>query len=66
VSAQALSDALWALLGAALLGLTAAAHLPRARLLRLSVLVRRTEGPSFLFVLIVLGWMWLGWHFFAR
>jgi len=66
VSAQALTDALWALLAAAILAAVIASHLPRSRLLRLSALARRFEVSNPRYLVLVLGWMWLGWHFFAR
>ena len=66
MSAQAISDALWAILGMAVVAMIAASYLPRARLVRLSVLVRRAESKAPLYVLVMLAWMWLGWHFFAR
>jgi len=66
VSVEAVSDALWALLGAGVLGTALATHRRGSRLARLSVLVRRLEAHGAAFVLVLLGWAWLGWHFFAR
>lgn len=66
MSAQVFSDALWAALAAAVLAAVAASHLSRPRLERLSVLVRRVEANRAAYVAVLLGWMWLGWHFFAR
>ncbi|HXR54355.1 MAG TPA: DUF6186 family protein [Acidimicrobiales bacterium] len=65
-SAQALSDALWAALAASALATVAASHLGRPRLARLSTLVRRIEANRVVYVAVLVGWMWVGWHFFAR
>jgi hypothetical protein len=66
VSAQVLSDALWAALAALAAVAVALSHLSRLRLDRLSVVVRRIEANRAGYVAVLLGWMWLGWHFFAR
>jgi hypothetical protein len=66
VSAQVLSDALWAALAALSLAAVALSHRPRARLERPSVLVRRLEANRVGYVAVLVGWMWIGWHFFAR
>jgi hypothetical protein len=65
-SAQALSDALWAALAASALAAVAASHLDRPRLARLSTLVRRIEANRVVYVAVLVGWMWVGWHFFTR
>jgi hypothetical protein len=63
---SALVYAVWALLGAALLALWAWSSTDRAPLARPSVvLVRLASGPL-LRVVLVVGWMWTGWHLFAR
>ena len=66
MNAQVLSDALWAALAASTLVAVAASHLPRLGLVRLSVLVRRLEVNRAGYVCVLLAWMWLGWHLFAR
>ncbi len=66
MNAQTLSDALWALLALAGLVLAGAAHLPARPLVRASRLVRRIEASTFGYVAVLVGWMWLGWHLFAR
>lgn len=66
MSAQALSDALWAALAACAVAAVAISHLPGARLERISTLVRRVEANRAAYVCVILGWMWVGWHFFAR
>jgi hypothetical protein len=66
VSAQTLSDAVWAALAATVAAALVVSHLPRPPLERLSALVRRAEVNRVGYVGIVLAWMWLGWHFFAR
>ncbi len=56
----------WALLGAVLAAGQIAALVTRGRFPGLGSLVERvTAGPAGR-ILLVLGWMWLGWHAFAR
>jgi uncharacterized protein DUF6186 len=59
-------DAVWAALAASLATALVLSHLPRARLAHLSELVRRARAVPVLSVALLLGWAWLGWHFFAR
>ena len=66
MSAQVLSDALWGALAASVAMAVASSHLPRPPLERLSVLVRRLEANRAGYVAVLVGWMWLGWHCFAR
>jgi hypothetical protein len=66
VSAQVLSDALWAGLAACVVAVVLASHLSRFRLERLTTLVRRFEENRAGYIVMLLGWMWVGWHFFAR
>ena len=66
MTAEVVSDALWAALAALTLALVASTHLPGSRVERLSALLHRVEATRVGYVAAVLGWMWLGWHFFAR
>ena len=66
MSVEAVSDAVWAALGVLTVTLAAGAHLPRSRLERLSAVLHRIEAARIGYVAVVLGWMWVGWHFFAR
>ena len=66
MSAQVFSDALWAALAAAVAAALVISHLPQPPLDRLTALVRRLEANRFGYVAVIVGWMWLGWHFFAR
>jgi hypothetical protein len=66
VSAQALSDALWGMLAAGGLAAVAVSHLAGAHLERISALVRRVEANRAAYVCVIVSWMWVGWHFFAR
>jgi Family of unknown function (DUF6186) len=63
---SSLSYAVWALLGAAALGLWARSHSSRARPARPAVVFERLATGPVLRVALVLVWMWAGWHLFAR
>jgi hypothetical protein len=63
---SSVGDAAWVVLGLATLALWARSHardLPPAR--PAVVLERLARGPL-LRVVLVLSWMWAGWHLFAR
>jgi hypothetical protein len=66
VTARIVSDALWALLALVGAALAIASRLPGQPVARASWLVRRLQGAPVGDVAVLLGWMWLGWHFFAR
>lgn len=66
MSTSALSYAVWALLGLATIALMVRSRTAGSSLARpAEVLARLATGP-FLRVALVLGWMWAGWHLFAR
>ncbi len=56
----------WALLGLGVLAGLVAAMLSRGRFPTLGALVRRVTTHPVGHWLLVLAWMWLGWHAFAR
>lgn len=56
----------WALLGAAVVVGQIIAVVSRGRFPGLGTLVRRLTASRAGQILLVLGWMWLGWHAFAR
>ncbi len=62
----ALSYALWAVLGVAVLLLWARSHGRRPGPARPSVVLARLATMPVLRVVLVLAWMWTGWHLFAR
>jgi Family of unknown function (DUF6186) len=62
----ALADALWVVLGAAVLGLWVRSHLGRSGPARPSVVLERLATGSLARIALVLAWMWTGWHLFAR
>jgi hypothetical protein len=66
VNAQALSDALWAVMAACVVAALVVSHLAGARLERISALVRRIEANRAAYLTLIVSWMWVGWHFFAR
>ena len=64
---SALSYAVWALLGlATLAALVPFPYAPGSSLARPAVVLARLATGPFLRVALVLGWMWAGWHLFAR
>ena len=56
----------WALLGVAFSALVVISHLSGGRFPTLSAAIRRLTARPVGRGLLVLGWMWLGWHAFAR
>jgi hypothetical protein len=56
----------WALLGAAVVAGQVIAVASRGRFPGLGTLVQRLTAIRAGQILLVLGWMWLGWHAFAR
>ena len=63
---SALSYALWALLGAAAVALALRARAPGTVTASPSAVLRRLAHGPVLRVVLVLAWMWIGWHLFAR
>ena len=63
---SSLSYAVWALLGAAALGLWGGSHSSRATPARPAAVLERLATGPLLRVALVLVWMWAGWHLFAR
>ena len=56
----------WALLGLAVVGGAVAAAVSRGRFPGPGELVSRVTVSRTGRALLVVGWMWLGWHLFAR
>jgi hypothetical protein len=66
VNSSAPFYAVWAVLGAAAVGLWLLSHRPGATVARpLQVLARLASGPVSRILLVPVV-MWLGWHLFAR
>jgi hypothetical protein len=65
---SAFSYAIWALLGLATLVLWAASRFRASEgsPARPALVLERLATGPILRVLLVLGWMWAGWHLFAR
>jgi hypothetical protein len=63
---SALSYAVWAVLGLATVALVVRSRLPGSSPARPAVVLERLATGPFLRVALVLGWMWAGWHLFAR
>jgi hypothetical protein len=63
---SALSYALWAVLAAAVCVMALGAHTPGTAPARPSVVLRGLAGGTVVRVVLVLAWMWTGWHLFAR
>ncbi len=62
----AVSYAVWALAGAALVGLWARSRSARSTVARPAVVVERLATGPLLRVALVGWWMFTGWHCFAR
>ena len=62
----AFSYAVWAVLGAGALVLWAWSRRPGAPLARPAQVVERLATGPWCRIGLVLGWMWVGWHLFAR
>jgi hypothetical protein len=58
--------AVWALLGAATLGLWVLSYRPRSSLARPAAVMRRVATGPILRIVLVAVVMFAGWHFFAR
>ncbi len=58
--------AVWAVLGALAVSAQLVAVCSRGRLVGLPDLARRLTRARSGRLVLVLGWMWLGWHAFAR
>jgi hypothetical protein len=56
----------WAILGAAVVGCQLVAVLSKGRLPGLGTVVGRVTSHRVGQYALVLAWMWLGWHAFAR
>lgn len=59
-------DVGWAVLGAALVGCALLPLLAGREVATLFQLTRRLTASRPAIVAIFLGWLWIGWHFFAR
>jgi hypothetical protein len=66
VSTKDAIDAVWALLALILVAATVAAYLSKRRFPTLGALTRKVTSKAPGRALLMLGWMWLGWHLFAR
>ncbi len=62
----ALSYTVWAVLGAFALGLWARSRSSGGRVARPAVVLERLATGPLLRVVLVLAWIWVGWHLFAR
>lgn len=60
------AEAVWVALALALLALEAVAVARPGRVVGVSVALRRLTARPGWRAAFFLGWMWLGWHFFAR
>lgn len=66
MTARELTITIWILITAGAVGLEVAAHLPARPVSGLAAVARIFTRPLPGRVLVSLGWMWLGWHVFAR
>lgn len=65
MTSHTVSLVVWGLIGASCLVLWGLSH-SRLPLARLGTLVDDLMARPALRVIVVVGWMWLGWHTFAR
>jgi hypothetical protein len=56
----------WALLGAGVIGVQIGALVTKGRLPTFNALLHRLTAFRIGQIAMILGWMWLGWHAFAR
>ncbi len=66
MSDDAWTLAIWSLIGLGVLGLVVASLLPGTRIPTLAATVRPFTDRRFCRIALIAGWMWLGWHVFAR
>ncbi len=66
MTSRQLTFLIWALLAGAVVAWQAAAVASKGRLAGFGALVRSAAASRLGLALLVLGWMWLGWHNFAR
>jgi hypothetical protein len=60
---RSVSLAVWGLLAALVVGFQVVTMASRGRLVGLGEIVKGTRAGR---MIALLGWMWLGWHLFAR
>ncbi|HXX89747.1 MAG TPA: DUF6186 family protein [Acidimicrobiales bacterium] len=63
---RALTFLVWGALLVAILACETAAWASRGRLPRLGDVLARVMAPRGGRIVVILAWMWLGWHAFAR
>jgi hypothetical protein len=66
MTSRQLTFLVWALLGALTVAMLVASSLSDERFPTLGSTVRRVTASRIGQGLLILGWMWLGWHAFAR
>jgi chromate transport protein ChrA len=66
VTSRALALLVWALLGAATVGLAVMSVARHRWLSTLRAALQALVASPWRRPLVILGWMWLGWHLFAR
>ena len=63
---RAVTLLVWGCLAAVLVGCAVAASVSKGRLPPAGTLLRLVTGGTVRRWLVILAWMWLGWHAFAR
>ncbi|MHB8318481.1 MAG: DUF6186 family protein [Acidimicrobiales bacterium] len=58
--------AVWATVASLAIATVVISHLARDSVLKVSELMRIVLTNRYLRTFVILGWMWLGWHLFAR
>lgn len=66
MTSRQVSVLVWSVLGVALISCEVAAVLTRGAIPRFGTVVRRVIANPVARVVVLLGWMWQGWHQFVR
>lgn len=56
----------WGVVAAMVVGCEMASMLSRRRLAGMGDVLSRLSGSTWSLLAMLVGWMWVGWHFFAR
>lgn len=66
MTAHEVALAVWSVIALSLAVVSAISHLTRIGVLKLAQVMRIALSNRYLRASLIVGWMWLGWHLFAR